>query len=156
MGGREEEDDDEEEDEGTFERWEMGGEVDGRGGRASVGRATAIGGGKTRKIAGYPSITTLPSRTAVSRHFSIPFSPIFRERAFFTFLSSDLSLFFFLFPSARFRPRGHECAPARRRRDDEPLFPFRKHGRLGFPDNSAFLSSKSLVEYVYCWYQGDE
>ncbi|KYN01899.1 hypothetical protein ALC62_07371 [Cyphomyrmex costatus] len=27
---------------GTFERWEMGEEVEGRGGRASVGRATAI------------------------------------------------------------------------------------------------------------------
>lgn len=106
MAGREEE----EEDEGTFERWEMGREVEGRGGRASVGRATAIGGGKTRKIAGHPSITALLPRTGVSRHFSIylslPFSRC--ERAFFTFLSSDLSIFFFCSQasSARFRSRG--------------------------------------------------
>jgi len=33
VAGREEEDD-EEEDEGTFERWERGREVEGRGGRA--------------------------------------------------------------------------------------------------------------------------
>ncbi|EGI63970.1 hypothetical protein G5I_07549 [Acromyrmex echinatior] len=41
----EEEEEEEEvvEDEGTFERGEMGEEVEGRGGRASVGRATAIG-----------------------------------------------------------------------------------------------------------------
>jgi len=116
VAGLEEEEEEEEEveDEGTLERWEMGEEVEGRGGRASVGRATAIGRGKTRKIAGHPSITALPPRTGLAPFFDIPFSPIFALRtSVFTFLSSDLSLFFCSQASnARFRPRGLECAPA--------------------------------------------
>ena len=128
------------EDEGTLERREMGEEVEGRGGRASVGRATAIGRGKTRKIAGHPSITALPPRTGLAPFFDIPFSPIFALRtSVFTFLSSDLSLFFCSQASnARFRPRGLECA-RRRRRDNELLFPFRKCTELlaAFSNNST-------------------
>ncbi|KYM81043.1 hypothetical protein ALC53_08384 [Atta colombica] len=104
VAGLEEEEEEEEkevEDEGTLERWEMGEEVEGRGGRASVGRATAIGRGKTRKIVGHPSITALPPRTGLAPFFDIPFSPIFALRtSVFTFLSSDLSLFF-LFSSVK-------------------------------------------------------
>lgn len=154
MAGREEE----EEDEGTFERWEMGREVEGRGGRASVGRATAIGGGKTRKIAGHPSITALLPRTGVSRHFSIylslPFSRC--ERAFFTFLSSDLSIFFFFVPKRQAHASARADADAdarRRRRDNEPLFPFRKRTGLlrVFPDNStsSFRSGLSISLSIY-------
>lgn len=105
----------EQEDEGTFERWKMGGEVEGRGGRASVGKATAIGGGKTRKIAGYPSITALPPRTGVSRHFSIPFSPIFALRTSVFYVSLFRSPFFFFVSKRQARAsvlRGRECAPA--------------------------------------------
>lgn len=124
-----------------------GEEVEGRGGRASVGSATAIGAGKTRKIAGYPSITALPSPcTRVSRHFSIPFSPIFALRtsvfyvSLFRSLSLSLFLIFFLFPSVK---RALSSAWRRMRvsaaRQHEPLFPFRKCLGLrgAFPDNST-------------------
>lgn len=146
MAGREEE----EEDEGTFERWEMGREVEGRGGRASVGRATAIGGGKTRKIAGHPSITALLPRTGVSRHFSIylslPFSRC--ERAFFTFLSSDLSIFFCLFPSvkrtlplARTRTRAGVGATTSRS--------FRFENARDFCEYFPIIRRPHFVKYIY-------
>lgn len=147
MAGREQED------EGTFERWKMGREVEGRGGRASVGKATAIGGGKTRKIAGYPSITALPPRTGVSRHFSILFSPIFALRTSIFYVSLFRSPPFFLFPSVkRALPFYADANARRRRRDNEPLFPFRKYtGLLGaFPDNltSSFRSDLNLSLYT--------
>lgn len=139
MAGREEE----EEDEGTFERWEMGREVEGRGGRASVGRATAIGGGKTRKIAGHPSVTALlPRNRSLAPFFDIPFSPIFALRTSVFYVSLFRSLYFFLFVPKR---QAHASARAdadarRRRRDNEPLFPLRKRTGLlrVFPDNSTF------------------
>lgn len=128
---------------GRGDFWEVG--KGGRGWRKEwegIGRATAIGGGKTRKIAGYPSITTLLPRTrAIFRYLSLPFSRC--ERAFFTFLSSDFSFFLFpsvkrVLPSAWTRMRAGVGATTSR------SFRFENTRTSLFPDNSMFSYHTSL------------